>query len=819
MKLVFSCFLLPAGCFLLALCCVLFSAFIYPLSAQVRLSVKGAVADSITLKPLAYVTLGLKNDKNEAIKTGLSNEDGSFMLNALQPGKYTLHIVAMGYQRRSLSIDLREDTDLFTIYIKPESTTLGGVTVIADKPLVKMDVDKISYDLQADPEAKVNSVLEMIRKVPLLTLDHEDNIQLKGSGSYRIMINGRPSAMLEKNPKDILRSMPASTIQSIEVITNPPAKFDGEGLAGIINIVTVKKIDNGYNGNVNINHRFPRGGPGLGSSFNFKQGKFGISVNGFGNVFSNPWNIYFNDRTVFGTNPSSLRQDGEVKNRTKNMGGSAQLSYEIDSLNLISIQFAANVGEYDGVRNLQSLLQTPDAILEAYRMSSENSGKWYGRDASLNYQLGFRKSKQQLLTLSYRYLKLYDDRHSFVMLKDKMNYFLPDFHQFNEGGPQEQTVQLDYVHPFRKAIMESGVKGIFRNNYSDFRYSSKNLSNGFDLDPALSNQYDNIQNVISFYNSWQLSLKEWSLKAGIRLEQTNINADFISSGILTKQDYINLLPSFSVSKKFKSKTSMGITYSQRIQRPNIWDLNPYVDRSNPNLESTGNPALRPVSANNFQLTYNRSGKTSFNVILSHSFSNNALQYYLLYDAAANVNRFMPDNTGTNNTTGVNINIAHPITSRWNYNFTSNLNYVRVKGYVGKELVGNEGMTGNFMVSTSYRFEKGWRASGNINYALTPYLNLQGSGIAIFFSGFSVNKDLFKEKLSLSAQFSNPFNKHMYFPNNILTTDYEFVSSSRGWFRAFSYGLNYKFGKLKSQVAKNKRGIDNDDVSGGGRSPH
>ncbi len=818
MKSLLAYFLLPATCFLLTVFCVLFSAFVYPVSAQTPLAIKGIVADSITLKTLGYVTLGFKNDKNESVKTGLTNEDGSFTLSALQPGKYTLNIVAMGYQRKSVIVDLKENTDLFTIYIKPESTTLGGVTVIADKPLVKIDVDKISYDLQADPESKVNSVLDMIRKIPLLSLDHEENIQLKGSGNYRIMINGRPSAMLEKSPKDVLRSMPASTIQSIEVITNPPAKYDGEGLAGIINIVTVKKIDNGYNGNVNLNHRFPRGGPGLGAAFNFKQGKFGISVNGSGNVFYDPLNIYFNERTVIGESPSNLRQDGEGLYNTKNTGGSTQLSYEIDSLNLISIQLAANVGEYEGSRNLNSLLKTPDTIIEAYRMSSENSGRWRGTDASLNYQLGFKNSKQQLLTLSYRYMKFYDDWNSEVVLKDRVNYFLPDFHQFNEGGPQEQTVQLDYVQPINKVVMESGVKGIFRDNYSYFRYSSKNPSGGYDLNPALGNQYDNTQKVISFYNSWQINLKEWVLKAGIRLEQTKINADFISSGMLTKQDYINLLPSVSVSKKFKEKVSLGFGYSQRIQRPNIWDLNPYVDRPNPNLERTGNPALRPVVANNFQITYNRSGKTSFSAVLSHSFSNNALQYYLLYDAAANVNRFMPDNTGTNKTTSVNINIAHPITSRWNLNFTTNLNYVRVKGYVDNVLIGNEGMTGNFMLSTGYRFENGWRVNGNANYGLTPYINLQGSGIAILFYGFSVNKDLFKEKLSVSAQFSNPFTKYMYFPNNIQTTDYEFVNSSRGWFRGFSYSLNYKFGKLKGQVEKNKRGINNDDVSGGGRAP-
>jgi ferric enterobactin receptor len=784
----------------------------------VNYGIKGVVIDSVSQKALDYATVALKNDKNESVKTILTKDDGSFAFADIKPGKYSVSVIGMGYKTKVIDFELNEDRDLGQITIAPQSTSLAAVTVIADKPLIKMDIDKISYDLQADPESKVNSVLEMMRKVPMLSLDYEDNIQLKGSGNYRILINGKPSAMLEKSPKDILRSMPASTIQNIEVITNPPAKYDGEGLTGIINIVTVKKIDNGYNGNANFSQRFPAGGPNLGSSFNFKQGKWGVSARVGGALYHDPLSTNLNNRVIVGNAPSELLQTGGRQLDSRNAYSSVELSYEIDTLNLVSGEFSYNLGSYDLSGFLNSSLINPSIILESYRLVNNNTGSRNGTDASVNYQLGFKKNKQQLLTLSYRYLKYFDDRGVEALLSDRIDYLLPDYYQFNEGGSEEQTFQLDYVQPVKKATMETGIKGIFRDSYSDFRYSSKNSSGQYIGVPALSNQYDNTQNVLSLYNSWQLSVKNWGLKAGLRLEKTIIDANFISSLTEINQDYLNLLPSVSISRTFKSKNSLTLGYSQRIQRPGIWQLNPYVDRTNPTIEQTGNPELHPVVANNFQLTYNRSGKTSFSAVLSHSFTNNAIQYIILFDPATNINRFTMSNNGVNRSTGISLNSGHPITTKWNLNLQANLNYVFVEGYLDGKLAHNDGYTGNFAMSSGYRFNHGWRANANMNYLLTPYINIQGSGVSIFFSSFSGSKDLFKEKLAVSVSVYNPFDKYMFFPNNIKGADYTILNGAKPYFRAFSYSLNYKFGKLKGAITKNKRGIDNDDVSGGSRGP-
>jgi outer membrane receptor protein involved in Fe transport len=211
--------------------------------------------------------------------------------------------------------------------------------------------------------------------------------------------------------------------------------------------------------------------------------------------------------------------------------------------------------------------------------------------------------------------------------------------------------------------MEAGMKGIFRENLSDFSYSSKDPEGQYALDPLLTNKYDNTQNVLSLYNSWQLALRNWGFKGGLRVEQTYMDANFVSTEAAVKQSYTNVFPSLSLTTTLKNKSTLGFGFSQRIKRPSIWELNPYVNRSNPNLERAGNPDLHPVVANNFQVTYNRSKKMSLLLGLSHSFTNNALQYFILFNPTTNVNQLKIGNTGRDRSTGMNICLGYAVTPK------------------------------------------------------------------------------------------------------------------------------------------------------------
>ena len=382
---------------------VLSSCLCFAATAQRKtITIKGTLIDSATNTPLGFVTVSLTNPvtKQPVIST-LAKDDGSFELGNLAQRAYNLSLVSMGYKTKTINISGKDIiANLGKIIMSPSANGLSEVNIVADKPIIKQEIDRISYDIQADPESKVLNVLDMLRKVPLISLDADDNILLKGSGDYKILINGKPSSLMVHSPKDILRSMPASSIQKIEVITTPPAKYDSEGLAGIINIITNKKIDNGYNGTVNLNYRSPVGGLGLGGSFTYKSGKFGVASYYGLNHYKYPQTTSLNSRITTGQGASDLTQSGIRHSNSKSGYIGTEFSYEIDTLNLLTAEFDINGGKFGTAFSNRYSSKTDSAttITQAYDITNNSNNDYNGYDVGLNYQLGFEHKKDQLLT-------------------------------------------------------------------------------------------------------------------------------------------------------------------------------------------------------------------------------------------------------------------------------------------------------------------------------------------------------------------------------------------------------------------------------------
>lgn len=801
---------------------VLFSLFVHAATAQrqmVTYSVNGTVQDSANSKALDFITVNLMKDANTSVKVDYTKADGSFVLKTSEKGKYTLVVIGVGYKILKVPVDLTDSLhaaiDLGRLALTPAVLGLKEVVVTATKPIVNQEVDRITYDLQADPESKVNNVLEMMRKVPLLSLDGDNNLFMKGNSDFKILINGKPSSMMERSYKDVLRSMPASSIERIEVITSPPAKYDAEGLAGIINIITNKKVDNGYNGSLNISERFRVGGPGLGGSVAAKMGKFGISAFGGANIYNNPQTRNRADRSTFG-NAATTFLDLSGTNRTKNRNGyiGLEMSYEVDSLNLISTQLNLNGGRSEGYQTQVSSLSGGNSVLQGFRLKGENDGNGRGVDVSLNYQKGFKADKNRLLTLSYRVFSFENNQKGDLDISDRVDYALPDYRQNNDQRFSEQTFQIDYIHPWKKLTIEAGVKGILRNNNSDFQYLTGDEETGqYVVETHMSNKFRNTQNVYGAYNTYQYNFKKWSVKAGARIEQTVIDADFITTESQIKRNYFNVIPSISVSRKLKDNRGINIAYTQRIQRPGIYQLNPFVDRSNPNFERTGNPELRPALVNDVQLGFNSSKKVSLNINLGYNFFRDLFFPVSVYDPVTKITRTSFGNTGTAKLPSMNLNINYPITKKWNVSLNGRMAYGMVRGEVNGILIRNEGLMYFGSLASSYKLEKNWRVSANLN-ANGPSVQFQGTSNAMVSSSFSISKDLVKDKVTFSASANNPFNKYRTYYNETFGPDFRQNTYRYDYFRSFNLSLNYKFGKLKEAIKKNKRGIRNDDVQGG-----
>jgi hypothetical protein len=324
-------------------CCL--SLLVWGQNIQPTITIKGTIIDSATNTPLGYVTVVIQNAQTKKpVKSTLAKDNGTFALAVPAGDNYQLVLAFTGYKDKLLIMKTTGTlTDLGNILLSPASKQLKEVSVSYTKPLMKQEIDRISYDVAADPETPVLSALDMMRKVPLLSVDASDNILLKGDGNYKILINGKESALMAKSPSDILKSMPATNIEKIEVITTPPAKYDAEGLSGIINIITKQKLPGGYNIGVNgrLNSVF---GPGVNLNGTYKKDKFGLAA--YMGFSHNREPLLASGSTQnFFQQQSTLTQSGTTQFRGNNGYGNLEMSYEIDTLNLLTASVDAFVNK------------------------------------------------------------------------------------------------------------------------------------------------------------------------------------------------------------------------------------------------------------------------------------------------------------------------------------------------------------------------------------------------------------------------------------------------------------------------------------------
>jgi hypothetical protein len=780
-------------------------------------TIKGSVTDSVKKQPLSYVTVALVDGvTNLPVKSTFTNDAGQFTFTGLVLKAYKVTLVNVGYATKTVNLPKPESVnDLGNLLMSAVSGQLKEVKVSAVRPLMKREVDRIAFDVQADPENKVLTVLDMMRKVPLLSVDATDQIKMQGNTNFKILINGKPSALVAKSPSDVFRAMPASNIEKIEVITTPPAKYDAEGLAGIINIITKKGVDQGYNGSINTRYS-SLWGPGANLNLTIKKGKFGLAGYAGYNKRNSLTTSYSNLNNNFkedGTPVSTLNQNGDRTNSGNNTYASTELSFEADSLNLITgtVEFYQG-NNYSNANQFSGFESTDIARSNSYRSFNNSDNTYRGLSAGLDYQLGFKRNKDQTLTASYKYNLNKNIQFNDIGFTERVSYEQDNYQQFNNSGAKEHTIQLDYVQPFKKLNFEAGTKAIFRNNYSDSRNDIFNAeANAYITNPDQGQSFDYQQNVYSAYNSYQYKFNDkWVAKGGARLEHTTVNANTV-----VDQKYSNLIPSLSIQRSFKS-SSLNLGYTDRIQRPGIWQLNPFINSQNPQFIEVGNPNLRPVVNHSVELTYSNFKKGSFNFGVNYKFANNTVERITLIDPVTGVSVSTYDNIGSNKRLSADLSINYPITPKFMFNINSQLTHIWLKGYVNGVLYNTKGFQGHGFSGLSYKFDNGYRLGTNFDFDSRSVL-LQGRDN--YWLGYSVSasKEFWKKNATISVYANTPFQKFRTIDNTIRTpTSYQY-SLFNMYARAINISFNYKFGKLGDGVKKSKRGISNDDVSSGTRN--
>ncbi|MDR0996012.1 MAG: TonB-dependent receptor [Tannerella sp.] len=808
-----------------------FTSSLFAQTGKAAYSLKGQLVDSLTQETLPYATLGIASTTHpeKTIAMMAADGDGLFTLPMKAPGTYIVTFQSVGMKTKKVKVTLTAKAkvlDLGKILMDDEKQALGNVTVTAQKPLVKIDLDKITYSLQEDPESQTNNTLDMLRKVPMVTVDGEDNIQLKGSSNFKIYLNGKPSNMLSSsNASDVLKSMPASQVKNIEVITDPGAKYDAEGVGGIINIITVKNAMQGYTGTVNATVS-ALGRAGAGAYFTTKIGKLGLTANYNYNYQHNPWTESHYENTQYGTYGNTERGDGRSKSYGAFQFGSLEASYEIDSLNLLTV--GANIFNGNMTQKTeQQVAMTPaDGVaLTPYQYKKNMMGKptFGGTDVNVDYQHNMHK-KDETLTVSYRFSNTPNDSKTKTFLSDTVDYpYASGFPKWNvnDAYTNEHTLQVDYTTPlFKGHTLEAGLKYILRQNNSNTKERILDAATGgWVKDPASSllNDFKHRQQIYSAYLAYAIRYKKFGFKAGLRAEGTALKVKYADAPEENFSDNMfNLVPSATVSYRISTTQQLRLGYNMRISRPGIWYLSPYVDNSNPYNISYGNPNLEAEKSHGLNLNYSLfTAKVNFNANLSYRFVNNAIQSYTFVDENG-INNTTYANMGHNQNTGLFLYGRYSPVKFFNISLNGGINYTDLQGTNGTEAISNSGFAGRLFANAQFSLPKDFAITLNGGY-FTPSVQLQGQGSSFYFHGISLNKSFLKKRLTIAIYCNSPFVKNQKYTNTTEGDTFRQYSVNYQPMRDFRFRVSYRFGTLKGTIKKVKRSISNDDLKSGGSS--
>ena len=804
--------------------------------------IQGILLDSITRQgePYATIKVARKESPQKAVKMLVSDMNGKFKERVPGSGSFLLTITSVGRTTITQPFTASQGEKLIdfgTMLVSDASNELGQIEVVAQKPLVKADVDKIEYNIQDDPDSQSNSLLEMLRKVPLVTVDGEDNIKVNGSSSFKVYVNGRPNNMMSNNPTEVLKSMPANSIKHIEVITNPGPKYDAEGVGGILNIVTVGSGMEGYTATFSGNVSNNGGGGSLFSTV--QKGKLTVSARYNYDYSKQPKSHSGGTRTTLPERLTEHSSDVLYENSNKGNhrfhAGSLEASYEIDTLRLVSMSFGLWGGGYRGDRDGHQLGSHPSlGELYEYATVGRTKNSWFSIDGGIDYQRLFH-TQNRMLTFSYKINtnpSTSDDYTDYVNKTavpewEDFIHRLTNLHTDGKQHTTEHTFQVDYTTPIGKLhTIEGGVKYILRDNAADndrYEQTSDSPEADYAFDEEYSSHYKHQNDILAAYLGYGLKWKKLSGRLGLRYEFTHQEVKYLlGKGEDFQKDFNDLVPSASIGYQLTDLSNLRLGYNMRIYRPGIWYLNPYLDDSNPSNLSQGNPNLNSEKSHNLNLSYsNFTQKFNLNVGIHYSFTNNSIEH---------VNTLMQDteipglqnptgkevlystyyNMGKNRTVGLNGYINWNATSNTRLYLNINGSYVYIKG---AENLKNDGWTMFAFGGIQQTLPKDWRISLNL-MGQTPWIMLQGKGSRFFDYSLSVNKSFLKKRLTLSAYASNFFKK--YKRNSSHLEDVNFVQDSYNRYtrQRFGFSISYRIGELKASVKKAARSISNDDVKGG-----
>jgi len=805
----------------LKLLSILLAAQACALAAFADYSVSGTVVEVNSQSPCinAVYHIYSENDTVNPVINNITDMEGKFKQKIKDCGKYIIRIEYLGTKTQNVPFTISAampSANLGIITMPPLANELQELVVTVQKPLVVSDGANLTYNVQEDPAVSTSSILEMLRKVPMVTVDGQDNIRVNGSSDFKIYLNGRSNPMFSSNAQQVLKAMPASSIIKIEVLTEPGAKYEAEGTGGILNIVTQTQssqtVEDGFSGSVEGNFGVQNWGAG-----GFLQGKLNrvtasANVNySNGKLFKRKGFMYNRINYADG---SYLENDIQTPqgNNYYYIGGNFSLSWEADSLNLFTL--GLNVDAIGAINQMGpgiSKTFSPDGTMLSHSLTNLQAD-FNNNDIAVNasYQHNFNNNGNSL-TLSYQFAHTHNPTDIWQSIQDKMlqNMATSYTRTLTTNNSNEHTVQADWSKPFsEKHILELGAKGVFRHNTSISEVSGGNTS--FEEMVPIAEENNNIaqyQDIAATYAAYTGHYGKWTLRTGLRYEFTNLGINFKTGKYTDFSSKLNdLVPDLALSFSTTPMHTWRVAYSMRISRPSIDQVNPTIINIMPGYAQMGNPDLGSQKSHNLSLGYSQyAGKASFNLRLGYKFVNNLISRFsfqkdgVIYETAANMGKY--------NEASLNGYLNYNFSDKIQAGLYGTLSYAHYS--LPDNALSMHGWQGNLGANISYIMPKGFSMSAYGGWAGRQY-QAQGWFSGWHYYGIGVTKKLLSDKMEISLNANNMFEHYTSFSNYTRTKD----SENYGKYKMQNWGvavsIKWNFGSLKASVKKTNAIIDNDD---------
>ena len=765
---------------------------------QEQVTVSGKILEKDTNIPLEWATVVISNPTDGKIVSGGSaNEKGDFNFKVVA-GTYNVSFEFMSFKTQTLKArEINKSTDFGNIYLIESATTLEEVELIAEKTTVEIKLDKKIYNVGKDLTVRGGTVSDVLDNVPSVSVDVEGNVALRGNDNVRILINGKPSGLVGLNSTDALRQLPAESIERVEVITSPSARYDAEGTGGILNIILRRSKLQGLNGAITTNVGY-NPSAGINGNINYRTGDLNIFNTSGYSYRESPGNS--SSLTQYNSTGNFLDEsntyDRQRKGLTTNFGvewyvnDSASLTGSILYRDSNDKDLNTNIlNQFDPNRNLLSTTT---------RLEPETE-----EDKTMQYALNFQKNFKEsghVFKFDFQYEDNQENQNALITVND-----IAVENVVTLEDQSQILLQSDYVLPIgENSQFEAGYRGNFDTTTTDFTVAQLNNDTGFfqtNLD--LTNVLNFKQYVNAFYAQYGSKFNKFSFLLGLRVENTRITIDQPTSGDFNKKDFTGLFPTINLNYEFSDKESLTLGYARRLRRPRGFFLNPFPSRNSVTNFFQGNPDLNPSYSGQIDLGYlKRFGKFTFNSSAYYSHATDGFNF-ISFDTGdtANVNgeelpiiKRTPINLATEDRYGFEFTLTYNPSRKWRINGNFNFFQNEIKGTTPNGLsLDNTNNSWFARINNKYTLPGNIDWQTNLNYN-GPSADAQNTRKGIFSTTMAFSKDLFNENASIAFNVNDLFNSRKRIQTTTTPTfnaESEFQWRERSFNLAFTYRFNQK----------------------------